>query len=53
MYKNKHAKESIRENLGSLQALQKRNAYLLGPEPVKEAIGEGAEMEPEQTKKWD
>ena len=38
MEKQGYAKESVRGNLGSLRALQKRNANLLDPESVKEAL---------------
>jgi len=38
MEKQGYAKESIRGNLGALRALQNRNANLLNPESVKEAL---------------
>jgi integrase len=38
MEKQGYAKESIRGNLGALRALQNRNAKMLDPESVKEAL---------------
>jgi integrase len=38
MEKQDYAKESVRGNLGALRGLQKRNANVLDPESVKEAL---------------